>query len=60
MPAVGFKPTVLEGERPQTYALDRAATSNLCALVGTNKGFGSHQRLVYADDFNIPYVLYRH
>ena len=26
MPQVGFKPTISEGERPQTYALDRKAT----------------------------------
>jgi len=26
MPPVGFEPTVPAGERPQTYALDRAAT----------------------------------
>ena len=26
MPPVGFEPTILAGERPQTYALDRAAT----------------------------------
>jgi len=26
MPPAGFVPTVLAGERPQTYALDRAAT----------------------------------
>jgi hypothetical protein len=26
MPPVRFKPTILAGERPQTYALDRAAT----------------------------------
>ena len=26
MPPVGFEPTVLAGERPQTYALDRTAT----------------------------------
>ena len=26
MPAVGFEPTNSAGERPQTYALDRAAT----------------------------------
>jgi len=26
MPAVGFEPTISAGERPQTYALDRAAT----------------------------------
>jgi hypothetical protein len=26
MPSVGFKPIISAGERPQTYALDRAAT----------------------------------
>ena len=26
MPPVVFEPTILAGERPQTYALDRAAT----------------------------------
>jgi len=26
MPPVGFEPPVSSGERPQTYALDRAAT----------------------------------
>ena len=26
MPPVGFEPTISESERPQTYALDRAAT----------------------------------
>jgi hypothetical protein len=26
IPPVGFEPTISEGERPQTYALDRAAT----------------------------------
>ena len=26
MPPVGFEPTVSAGERPKTYALDRAAT----------------------------------
>ena len=25
MPTVGFEPTISAGERPQTYALDRAA-----------------------------------
>ena len=31
MPPVGFEPTISAGERPQTYALDRAATGT-----GTN------------------------
>ena len=26
MPLVGFEPTISAGERPHTYALDRAAT----------------------------------
>ena len=26
MPPVGFEPKISAGERPQTYALDRAAT----------------------------------
>jgi len=26
MPSVGFEPTISAGERPQAYALDRAAT----------------------------------
>jgi hypothetical protein len=26
MPSVWFEPTILAGERPQTYALDRTAT----------------------------------
>ena len=26
MPPVGFEPTISVGERPQTYAIDRAAT----------------------------------
>jgi len=26
MPSVGLEPTISAGERPQTYALDRAAT----------------------------------
>ena len=26
MPPMGFEPTISDGERPQTYALERAAT----------------------------------
>jgi len=28
MPPVGFETTILAGERPQTYALDRVATGH--------------------------------
>jgi len=37
MPPVEFEPTISAGERPQTYALDRAAT-------GTGEMAGSTQR----------------
>jgi hypothetical protein len=35
MPSVGFEPTISAGERPETYALDRAVTgtSSYDALV---------------------------
>jgi len=33
MPPVGFETTVSAGERPQTYALDRAATGTGYAYV---------------------------
>ena len=32
MPPVGFEPTISAGERPQTYALDRAATGTGASL----------------------------
>ena len=34
MPPVGFEPTISAGERPQNYALDRAATGT-----GKSKGY---------------------
>ena len=34
MPPEGFEPTISAGERPQNYALDRAATGT-----GTNSGY---------------------
>ena len=34
MPPVGFEPTILAGEQPQTYALDRAATgTGVCLYI---------------------------
>jgi hypothetical protein len=40
MPAVGFEPTISAGERPQTYALERATTGTdgIHQLLATNKG----------------------
>ena len=32
MPPVGFEPTISAGERPQTYALDRAATGTSAVI----------------------------
>jgi len=37
MPPVGFEPTISAGERPKTYALDRAATGT-----GNNKNVRKH------------------
>ena len=34
MRPVGFEPTISAGERPQTYALDRAATGTGNILLG--------------------------
>ena len=34
MPPVNFEPRILGGERPQTYALDRAATGTGNLAVG--------------------------
>ena len=36
MPRVGFEPTISAGERPKTYALDRAATGT-GRLIGYEK-----------------------
>ena len=33
MPPAGFEPTVPAGDRPQTYALDRAATDTGCVII---------------------------
>ena len=33
MPPVGFEPTISVGERPQTYALDRAATGTSVIII---------------------------
>ena len=36
MPTMGFEPTISEGERPQTYALDRMATGTGTSLLYSN------------------------
>ena len=39
MPPVGFEPTISASERPQTYALDRAATGTGMLHLSTNQKF---------------------
>ena len=39
MPPVGFEPTISEGKRPQTYALDRAATGTGNILLPAGRNF---------------------
>jgi len=41
MPPAGFEPTISAGERPQTYALDRAATGTDNILYSSLKYFRS-------------------
>jgi hypothetical protein len=36
MPPVGFEPTISAGERPQTYALERAATTTTTTTNNNN------------------------
>jgi len=45
MPPVGFEPTILAGERPQTYALDRAATWTGILNGPKHKKKNSHSKL---------------
>ena len=52
MPPVGFEPTISAGERPQTYALDRAATGTGYPMIRTYK-FG----LVLLSDKRIKIFL---
>ena len=41
MPPVEFEPTISAGERPQTYALDRATTGT-----GTNQWLSSESKIL--------------
>ena len=38
MPPVGFEPTISAGERPKTYALDRAATETVTVVLVFTRG----------------------
>ena len=65
MPPVGFEPTISAGERPQTYALDRAATgtgikitiilqNTQLVYVSGVTGPPSHQRTVVQNSLCVP------
>ena len=45
MPRVGFEPTISAGERPKTYALDRAATG--IGMLQTEKYFCLENLMAY-------------
>jgi len=49
MPPVVFEPTISAGERPKTYALDRAATGTgtLTIITGINEGPDYFQYISY-------------
>jgi len=47
---VGFEPTISAGERPKTYALDRAAT-------GTGISFDA-SLVIYINSTNIPPIMF--
>jgi len=43
MPPVGFEPTISAGERPQIYALDRAANGSSFMFITCSKLTASHK-----------------
>ena len=50
MPPAGFEPTISVGERPQTYALDSAATGTKEPLINTKfmvTLFVRYQKILY-------------
>ena len=51
MPPVGFEPTISAGERPQIYALDRAATGTGVVWIYTYKSIVNTVEAAYYDYF---------
>ena len=45
MPSVGFEPTIPASERPQTHALDRAATGT--GMAGSTEEFDDATYYIY-------------
>jgi len=62
MPPVGFEPTISAGERPQTHALDRAATGtglDAGTYVNSNSRISNCQRILLSKKkFNFPDFLH--
>ena len=55
MPPVGFEPTISAGERPLTYALDRAATG--CDyIIRVNKNRVRQLKTLYYSNLNYSAV----
>ena len=52
MPPVGFEPTISAGERPQTYAMDRAA-------IGTGRKRSSNPD-IYSVSYITRFLTVRH
>jgi len=58
MPPVGFEPTISAGERPQTYALDRAATGSgnfstlSCTFIISGPKTGTSARFIVHPEFS--------
>ena len=62
MPPVGFEPTISAGERPQNYALDRAATGTgiiITITITITKPF-MHLSTLYASPFSFSLNFITH
>jgi len=53
---VGFEPTISAGERPQTYALDRAATGTGVYYILVNKNINGNKDL---EDLSVDVKIYK-
>ena len=58
MPPVGFEPTISAVERPQTYALDRAATGTGCVIKSILNIFSSSLNLYFIIGWKLIYCSF--
>ena len=56
MPPVGFEPTISAGKRPQTYALDRAATGTGFYILLHNLNDVSEDSKYYSFSFKNKFI----